>query len=200
MEASKKIFQLWRTRACLLGSLQVFAAAFSVAQEAHNPGIFGAVTSDVTTLRGATAVFAGGEGGWMLGRSFGLGIAGHTLLNDIESRVADTLGNHGLTLSYGGVTFAYVLPLEGPFDAVLGALVGGGSISHNEVPYIDRRQYHDPFLVIEPRVSVEASLSKIFRIAVGASYRQVAWLRSSLATQSELSGVSGNLTLKVGFF
>lgn len=136
----------------------------------------------------------------MLDRSFAVGIGGYMLLNNVPSRVVDTLGNPDLTLSYGGLTLGYVLPLGGSYDAIFQALVGAGSISHKEVPYVDRRQYHDPFFVVEPGVTVEASVTRIFRIGIGASYRQVAWLNSGIASQSELSNFSGNLSLKVGFF
>ncbi len=184
----------------LLIALQFFFVVISFAQNTDSQRIFGAVTSSVATLRNTSAVLVGGQGGWMPDPSFAVGIEGYTLVSNVPSRVVDTLGNHDLTLSYGGATLDYVVPLGQSFYAVFHALVGGGSISHKEGPYIDRRQYHDPFVVVEPRVTVETAISKIFRIGVGVSYRQVAWLNSSLATQSDLSGVSGSLTLEVGFF
>ncbi len=181
-------------------ALQILFVVSSFAQGAGSQKIFGDVTSTVTTLRNSSAVLIGGQGGWMVSRTLALGIEGFTLVNNVESRVPDTLGDRSLTFNYGGVTFGYVLPFAGSYDAVFQALVGGGSISHKETPYRDRRQYHDPFLVIEPRVMVETPISKVFRLGIGASYRRIALLTSSLATQSELSGISATVSLKVGFF
>lgn len=184
----------------ILTVVQLLLVAHSSAQDADNVKEFGAVISKAGTVRNKSALFIGGQGGWNFDRSFAVGIGGYMMLNNIVARVPDSLGNHDLTLSYGGVTLDYLVPIGESFYAVVQMLIGGGAIGHKETRYLDRRQYHDPFFIVEPGITIDMAISKIFRIGIGASYRGTAWLKSDLATQSELNSFSGNLSLKAGFF
>lgn len=170
------------------------------AQNSETGRMYGAVVSKVGMVRDTKALFVGGRGGWIIDDAFAIGIEGYMLVNNIDARVPDTSGNHFLTMDYGGIDLEYITPIGGHYYLTFQTLIGGGAIGHQEVPYLDRRQYHDPFIVVEPGVSVEIAATSIFRIGIGASYRQIALLKSNLATQNELSGPSGFLSLKVGFF
>ena len=186
--------------AVLLTVLIPVSITHVVAQDAGEGREFGAVISKVGNVRNSTALFAGGQGGWILDHHLAIGLGGYTLLNDVSARVPDTLGNRNLTFSYGGATFEYTYPSGDSFYAIFQMLLGGGAVGHKESPYIDRRQYQDPCFVVEPNVTLEVAVSKMFRIGVGAGYRQVLLLKSNLATSSDLSSISGSLSLKVGFF
>jgi hypothetical protein len=104
-----------------------------------------------------------------------------------------------MTLEYGGLDLEYILPIDGFYFMTLQMLVGAGSISHREIPYLNRKQYHDPFFVFEPGFNIEIGVTKNFRIGIGISCREVAWLKSDLASSADLSGPSGFLSLKFGF-
>jgi hypothetical protein len=185
----------WKILVAIL--LTVSASAF--AQDTDSSKAYGAVVARLSSVRNATAFLIGGRGGWIIDRTFGVGIGGYMLANNVGARIPDTSGNHWMTLSYGGVDLEYVSAINDSYFLTLQVLIGAGSISHEEIPYLDRRQYHDPFFVIEPGVSLEIGVTKIFRIGIGASYRQVAWLKSNLASSADVSGPSALLSLKVGF-
>jgi hypothetical protein len=105
-----------------------------------------------------------------------------------------------MTLSYGALDLEYISSLSRNIRITYQALIGAGSISHDEIPYLDRRQYHDPFLVVEPSIGGELEVSRILSIGLGIHYRFIGLLTSPLAMSSELSGPEGNLALKVGLF
>lgn len=182
-------------------ALLCFLAVVPVSAQNSEPStVYGTVVSHVGMVRNTAALFVGGRGGWIFDHTFALGIEGYMLMNNIDARVPDTAGNHFLTMDYGGIDLEYITPVGEHIYLTIQTLIGGGSIGHKEIPYLDRRQYHDPFAVLEPSISAEVAVTSIFRIGIGASYRQVALLKSNLATENELSGPSGFLSLKVGFY
>ena len=188
----------------LLITLFFLVAEVSYAQGIKNSteemnGEYGAVVSRIGSVRNSTAVFVGGRGGWIVGHTFSIGIGGYMLMNDVSARIADTSGNRLMTLEYGGLDLEYILPIDGFYFMTLQMLVGAGSISHREIPYLNRKQYHDPFFVFEPGFNIEIGVTKNFRIGIGISCREVAWLKSDLASSADLSGPSGFLSLKFGF-
>jgi hypothetical protein len=183
----------------IIAALLLLASTSAFAQFPDSVKAYGAVVSRISTLRNTTAITIGGRGGWIIDHTYGIGIGGYMLANNVDARKPDTSGNHWMTLSYGGVDLEYVSAINDSYFLTLQALIGAGSISHEEIPYLDRRQYHDPFFVFEPGVGIEIGVTKIFRIGIGASYRQVAWLKSNLASSADVSGPSAFLSLKVGF-
>ena len=190
---------LFKDSAKIFALLVLLATASAAAQQADTLREFGAVVTKVSTLRNGTALIIGGRGGWIIDRAYAVGIEGYMLMNNIEARIPDTSGNHLLTFSYGGLDLEYSPSLGNSFSWTLQVLVGAGSIGHKEIPYLDRRQYHDPFFVLEPSLTVEMGLMKILRLGFGAGYRGVGGLKSALASGKELSGPSASLSLKIGF-
>lgn len=190
----------------LSNSLRILAALLllntvpALAQNAESSGEYATVVSNTGMVRNTRALFIGGRGGWTFDHTYAIGIGGYTLLNDIQARIPDTSGNYLMTMSYGGFDLEYSSSIGESYYVTIQTLVGAGSIGHKETVYLNPRQYHDPFFVFEPSVSVEIAVTKIFRIGIGASYREVASLESNIASNSDLSGASGFLSLKVGFF
>lgn len=183
----------------IIVALLFLASTSAFAQFPDSVKAYGAVVSRISALRNTTAITIGGRGGWIIDHKFGIGIGGYMLANNVDAGIPDTAGNHWMTLSYGGVDLEYVSTISDSYFLTLQALIGAGSISHEEIPYLDRRQYHDPFVVVEPGVGLEIGVTRIFRIGIGVSYKQVAWLKSSIASSADLSGPSAFLSLKVGF-
>ena len=136
-------------------------------------GEYGVVVSSVGSVRNTSAILLGGRGGWIVSPTFAIGIAGYTLMNDVSARLPDTSGNRKMTMSYGGVDLQYTFAINDTWFLTFQELIGAGSISHKESPYLNKKQYHDPFAVFEPSVSIEVGVTKIFRIGIGASYREV---------------------------
>jgi hypothetical protein len=187
----------------MLLALFFLLAGVGYAQDVKNStegmnGAYGVVVSRIGLVRNSTAVFVGGRGGWIVNHTFAIGLGGYMLMNDVSARIPDTSSNRLISLEYGGLDLEYISPIGDCF-LTLQTLVGAGSIGHKEIPYLNRRQYHDPFFVFEPSLNIEIGVTKIFRIGIGASYREVAWLNSRLASSADLSGPSGFLSLKLGF-
>jgi hypothetical protein len=184
----------------ILAVLLLLETMPAFAQNTESSGEYGTLVSNIGLVRNTKALFIGGRGGWSFDHTFAIGVGGYTLLNDINARIPDTSGNHLMTMSYGGVDLEYISSIGDSYYLTIQALVGTGAIGHKETVYLNPRQYHDPFFVFEPSVSVEIMVTKIFRIGIGASYREVALLESNLASRADLCGASGFLSLKVGFF
>ena len=171
-----------------------------LAQDAGSGNEFGAVDSKFGTVRSSNAVFIGGRGGWIFGGTYAVGIGGYLLVNDVPARVPDTAGNHRLMASYGGLDLEYVYPLSSSLHLTFQTLIGGGAVGHTEDHYRNPRQHYDPFFVLEPAINAYVTLSKIFSLGLGISYRLVGWLSSTAATNADLSSLSLNVAVKAASF
>ncbi|HEY6952938.1 MAG TPA: hypothetical protein VI758_11055 [Bacteroidota bacterium] len=163
-------------------------------------GEFGAIDTRIGTVRNATAIFVGGRGGWIINQAVAIGIGGYALVNNVPARIPDTSGNHLLTMAYGGIDVEYNLLTTGSLRITFEELLGAGSISHEEIPYLNHRQYHDPFLVFEPGLSAEFKVTRILSVGAGVSHRVVFLLSSKLASNAELGSPSGFVSLNVGLY
>jgi hypothetical protein len=170
------------------------------AQQGASGGGYGAVTMKIGTIRNAGAMFAGGRAGWVLDHTYGIGIGGYFLVNNVSARVSDTSDDSRLMVSYGGLDIEYLVPLDSTFHFSAQALLGGGAVGHVENRYVNPRPHYDPFVVFEPGLNVDIGLTKVLRLSLGASYRFVGWLSSPAATNGDLSGPMFNVSIKAGFF
>ncbi len=184
----------------LVTALFVLATCSAFGQNGESNLEYGAVVSKIGTLRNASAIFVGGQGGWILDRNYAIGIGGYLLVNNVRARVPDTSGNDRMMASYGGLDLEYLYPFYDSFLITVQTLVGGGAIGHMENTYINPRQHYAPFFVLEPGVNIDFGISTIFRLGVGASYRFVGWLSSAIATNADMSGLMFNVSIKAGFF
>jgi hypothetical protein len=116
---------------------------------------------------------------------------------------------------YGGLLLEYIYNSNEIFHFTGSLLIGGGHLAYNNEPismrhnnnYIMYDGYNyefdkksTDFFVLEPAVSLELNVTKWFRIDAGVSYRIVSGVDMPQTTNSQVSGLSGNLILKFGKF
>ena len=197
--------QFWRPTAVrsfhvlLLLSLtltEVFAQEHDSSTSAVT-GFYGAPEVRLGTVRDIAGVFVGGRGGWVFDRAYAVGLGGYILTTNVNARSPDSTGQNRVGTSYGGLDFEYFVSTDGLFHVTAQTLVGAGAVSYRQQPYTNQRPRLDSFFILEPGLMLNVVVTKIVRVGLGVSYRFVQGLSSHLATNSDLTGPSANLTLRV---
>lgn len=158
-------------------------------------GYFG-LDSNFGSTRSQPAILAGAELSAIFLGTFTVGLAGYGLANE-EATVPGTGGaTDTLRFGYGGVRVGYVFKPSARFHPVVDLLVGGGETrTEGSAP-----KREDEVLVAEPAVMMEATLNKYVRGAVGLTYRFVSGNDLVGVSDSDLRGITGRLTIRVGRF
>lgn len=176
-----------------------------------NCGGYGAITNKFTYIDGHFANMAGVYGGWYVNHSLLMGISASALTNDIKvpfEHRAEPLAN--LSYMYGqvGMITEYVVASNKPVHVAVNVFTGAGFTMQYE-----RHDWHedhdfdfegdrdeDWFFVVEPGVQVEMNIFKWMRFSPGVSYRAAINSDGLGLSDSKLSDISYNLTLKFGKF
>ncbi len=185
-----------------LFTLPVFAQEQTLigAGEIENGG-FGGPELKITSINGETAVFMGGRGGWIMNHTFSLGGAGYGLVTNVHSKNADSV-HQFIHMGYGGLDLEYITSSNDLIHLSLGLLIGAGGIGfkNNLEDVVDHHPTMESFFVLEPSVHANLNVTRFFRIAGGVSYRYINGVKNSLSTNTDMSGLSGVLTLMFGKF
>jgi hypothetical protein len=173
-------------------------------------GGYGALTNKFTYIDGRYANLVGVYGGWYVNHSFLVGISASALTNDLvvplEYR-AEPLEN--LSYMYGqvGMMTEYVVASNKSVHVAFNLFTGAGFTlqyerdeSHDNHDHWDGKRDEDWFFVVEPGVQFEVNLFKWMRFSPGISYRTAVNSNGLGLSDSKLSDVSYNLTLKFGKF
>lgn len=169
-------------------------------------GGYGAPETKLTTMTGDAAFLAGAQGGWIIDGQVVLGVAGYALLS---THTPDPLlrrptGDSQLELGYGGARIGYVLRPQKIVHVGFGVLLGGGglAVATKNPARASGYDTHDAagFIAIEPQVELELNLTPHVRLALGASYRYLGDTVLPGLRDSDLSGPSAALALKIGVF
>ena len=169
---------------------------------AKSHGGFGSISAGYTQIQDIDAAMFGFQGGWMLGHNMGFGIYGNIFASDYNYKIDKYIS--------GGYAGLFIEPIVGPRFPVhlsfpinfgMGGATNFESYSHyenieSEVNYTNS----DMFFVVEPGVEIELNMTKFFRIAFGAYYRQTTDLMINGFENDALTGLSGGVTLKFGKF
>jgi hypothetical protein len=117
-------------------------------------------------------------------------------------------------MGYGGIILEYIYNSHKIVHLTGSLLIGAGSMAYNNEPNTQRNnnmmyEYNDnvsfdrkrsDFFVLEPALNAEFNIASWFRINTGVSYRFVTSLDMPKTTNSQISGLSGNIILKFGRF
>ena len=164
-------------------------------------GGFGALVSKLTEIDGKTAIIGGGRGGWIINHTFVVGGGGYGLVNNIKPEGISSEKDLLLEMGYGGLEFEYIANSQRLIHYSIYTLIGGGSVEYRERDHSFEEVYaSDGFFVAEPGVSFELNVTKSFRVGLGTSYRYINGVNLEGTSNSELRGLSANLTLKFGKF
>jgi len=193
---------LKRSIVCLLLTLTpltVFAEERNTLFSMHgmHHGGFGGPVLKATKIGDNTNYLMGGKGAWLINHQFYLGGGGQGTLKDINSE--------GERMAYGGLIFGYIGQPNKPVNYSLEMLIGGGRIGmsglHDEVTsHNTQGDSSDGFFAAEPAVLVNFNLSRFATASVGLSYRYISGSNQATLTDSELSGLTAQLSFMFGRF
>lgn len=178
-------------------------------------GGFGGVVLKTSIFNDEPALMIGGRGALSINKSFFIGGGGYGLVtNNMFNRELGPDTTLHLELGYGGVEFGYVINSDELLHLTTMVHIGGGGMSYTDRDWDewdngwddewDRHHYnghnygHDYFFVIEPHVNAELNVFRWMKVAAGVSYRFTTGADYYDISDSDLSGLSGNLTFKFG--
>lgn len=179
-------------------------------------GGFGGPAVKFTNVKGEFGVLVGGYGGWLIDHTIMLGGGGFGLVNDIRATpAAEALYDAPyarplyLEFGYGGGIIEVILRSDDVLHLYGNVLIGGGSATYrrgwNDRTFSDGSERHygdyDGFFVVEPSVNAELNLTTWMRLGAGVSYRYISGIGILEGiSNKDLSGASGQLTVKFGAF
>jgi hypothetical protein len=169
-------------------------------------GGYGALVWKSTSINDHYGTLLGVRGGWIINHTIALGAAVYSLANNIKADVAGPFGQDYINLTFGGLDAEYILNSDDVVHWSFHSLIGAGGVGFRRAWQKDWDRHsnedHDMrgFFIVEPGVNLDVNITSWFRTSLGASYRFVSGADSPAATNSDLRGVSGMLTLRFGRF
>ena len=174
-------------------------------------GGYGALTNKFTYIDGRYANLVGVYGGWYINHSLLIGVSAAALTNDLvvplEYR-AEPLEN--LSYMYGqvGMMTEYVVASNKAVHVAFNLFTGAGfTLQYERDDWHDDHEFdwdgerdEDWFFVVEPGVQFEVNVFKWMRFSPGISYRTAVNSDGLGLSDSKLSDISYNVTLKFGKF
>jgi hypothetical protein len=172
-------------------------------------GFYGALTNASTSINGEYANLGGLYLGYFVNKKLLIGVGGaatNTALRVPEGN--KTIAGADMRYQYGhfGLMTEYVMNSNKKVHFAFNLLSGAGFTAQYLDSDSDEKRYknysHDTdfFVVLEPGAQVEFNLTKWMRLSPGISYRQTIGSDAKGLDDSDLSNVSGNVTLKLGRF
>ena len=175
-------------------------------------GGYGAITNKFTSIGGEYANLVGVYGGWYINHSFLIGAGAAALTNDIRVPLVHSVDPlKEMSYMYGqvGMVTEYVIASNQTVHVAFNLFSGAGFTLQYE-----RYGWHDDdhefdwdencdedwFFVVEPGVQVEINVFKWMRFSPGVSYRAAFDSHARGLSDSALSDISYNATLKFGKF
>jgi hypothetical protein len=188
----------------LLVSAMFLMSAQLFAQTESKPVGFGALTTTISKFNGETAVFTGTYGGWYVNKKLLIGLGGSALVSNHESANTTKAGNEKdhTRLMYGGLVTEYTLYSGNLMRYTATSMLAYGHATDGYT-YAAADQWEkvkDDLFVSETSFNAEMNVAKWFRVAGGVGYRNV--MGSDLAglDNKDMRGLTGNVTLKFGWF
>lgn len=177
----------------------------------HRPSSgYGAISNKFSTINGDYANLVEVYGGWYVNKRFLLGIGAAATTNDI--RVPDefsTMPGVPMSYEYGqvGMMTEYVVGSNRAFHVVFQLFSGAGFTVqyqrhdwHDDFDNLDYAKDENWFFVAEPGVQLELNMFRWLRLSPGVSYRAAFGSDAEGLSDTDLSNLSYNVTLKFGKF
>ncbi len=169
-------------------------------------GGFIAFSAKPAYVNDQAAYMSGLQAAVVMGRKVNLGFAAYGLLTDVRSGQFTEEGTeYFVEMGYGGFLIEPVLGSHRMVHLTAPVILGGGiSTLASRRPWDmgSNYDYTDPefFFIAEPGVNAELNLFRFMRLGAGVGYRFVGETGVFRSSATNLSGWSGNLTLKLGWF
>ncbi len=182
-------------------------------------GGYGAFSIRYNELSEMDGVVLGGRGGWVIGHSFTLGLAGYGFFTESKkSKIIPNDYEYNIGGGYGGLLLEPVIGYRFPIHLSFPILIGAGGIAYSR-DYVDNgweewdetydyTEDSDAFFIIEPGAELELNLVKFMRVCFGAYYRYTSDIKletkdgnnSPLVKKDVLQNLSFGVTFKFGKF
>ncbi|NOT73707.1 MAG: hypothetical protein HOP08_02175 [Cyclobacteriaceae bacterium] len=173
-------------------------------------GGYGALSNKFTTIRGQYANIAEVYGGWYVNHWFMIGLSAAAVTNNLPVPIENS-ADPSLNLSYQygqfGLMTEYVIGSGRAVHLAFSLFAGPGfTLQYQRYDFNNNnnRERHirdeNWFFVAEPGMHLEFNVLKWMRFSPGISYRATAGSNASGLSDSDLSNLSYNATLKFGRF
>lgn len=184
--------------------LLVVGTSLSQAQEetlfgrSHSAGFFFSPMVEYSMLDSEVRASSGGGLGLVIDNFF---IGGYGLAAvDVDALINDNAESLEVDIAHSGLWLGYVFPSHKLVHLYTSVRGGWGLVNttfdNNGINNGDR------IFVVTPEAGVEVNLFRWLRLAGTVGYRQVNGVNNSISglTNSDVSGVTGGLTLRIGAF
>jgi len=179
-------------------------------------GTYGTLEAKGTQLDADfSGLILGGRIGLVFNDVFAIGGAGYGLI-PTKTITCPIIGheneNNYFTGGYGGLYFEYMNSPAKLLHLTANAFIGCGSVTYkpaygNSSNHYSNNSYGHPssfVVVIEPGIDMELNVSKMFKMALGVSYRyspnfKMLYENSDILPTTAFNGVSFNLKFKFDF-
>lgn len=157
------------------------------------------------SLDGKTAMFMGGYGGLLLGRSVMIGAGAYSLVNDYKIKEG-ALSNYPLSndvfmsMNYFGPMVEVTFMSNDAIHFGMNTLVGFGNASFTSSESSILALPTSRITVIEPGLFAEFNVTEWFRVAAGGTYRFGLTSRLPGYDARSIGGLNFDLSLKFGIF
>lgn len=150
---------------------------------------FGGNGVSFTKINNQISVMTGGRGSATFNNRYTIGGGGWGMIKGVEVE-SNTEGIYNyVKMGYGGIDFGYLVLNREKFTLGAKLLIAGGAVFKETVPESTGNGFR-LFPVLEPAIYYQISLSKIFRLEMGASYRYVRGTNLPYISGSNLGGFS----------
>lgn len=170
-------------------------------------GGYGGVTVLGTSIERRAALLVGGEAAFLIDHRFAIGVGGYGLASEVSGPTFANGDGSALGFGYGGGILRYHFVGErSPLGLSIGALVGGGGLTHlrklgeDDFEYDIEQDEPDAFFVVEPSVQGHLYLTRWMRLGINGSYRFVSGVNSLGLQDSDLAGFAFGGHLQFGWF
>lgn len=170
---------------------------------------YGVASTQYSRFNGKSAIFTGAYGGWMINHKLTLGLGGYGLVTQHNGydAIGSPTSDNEIKMGYGGLVAEYTFLEKKRIHFSTSILLGAGA-AVNAHRLSQRDEFGDDwrsddesgFIVFQPSVSVEADITRWFRVGVGAGYRLVGSSDLIGLSDRDMSAPTANLSLKFGVF
>ncbi len=170
-----------------------------------NHGGFGSLLFGVTSINGGTAYLRGMRGAWTLkfrkGHSLNIGAGKYRTYLGFNSTGLTQPGtnNPELTTQYGGFELEYLNRTNNLVHFGLQTMIGSGTVQYRDRD-IQREKRSDRYFAFQPGFNLHLNITPWFRFSTGLFYRYAGGVDLEGTDDKSLSGITGILGLRFGWF
>ncbi len=169
---------------------------------------FGSLDTRLAEINDELGLLVGAHGGIVLNNNFVIGLGGYGLTTSYKFDGVEPDEDLYLYGGYGGLILGAIFAPKEVVHIYTPVLIGAGGFEISDRNLFRTGRIGDfnsyientAFFVVEPGVEVEVNITRFFKIGMGASYRFVRGADLVNASNEDLSGFSGGLSLKFGKF